>query len=161
MNKLLPQQYLIGSSVDIHNTISSSQEIILGGMSFSKQRIIVAHSDGDIILHAIAESILGALGLGDLGEHFSDTATVNKNISSVAILNHCLELMKKANYQINNIDLTIVSEDIYFKDIKSTILINLKKLLNCQFINLKATRYENKENHQITAYATTMIRLKQ
>ncbi len=160
MNKQLQKQYLIGSSIDIHNTIVSDQKITLGGLSFDKQRIIVAHSDGDIILHAIAESILGALGLGDLGEHFSDTNEINKDISSLVILNYCLKLMKQANYEINNIDLTVVSEDIFFNHIKQVIADNLKDILDCQFINLKATRYENNTNHQITVYATTMLQIK-
>lgn len=135
--------YLIGNSTDIHQLKKVKCIAKLGGLSFDSEWEIVSHSDGDIILHALAESIYGALGLGDLGDYFPDTDSENKNINSVFILKESLKEMELRKYIIGNVDLTIISEYIIFKDIKQKIKNNLVKLTNSKKINLKATRWES------------------
>lgn len=136
------KNYLIGNSIDIHKIKKEKKEITLGGIKFLQDYAIIAHSDGDIIFHAIAESILGALALGDLGDYFSDTNSQNQNIDSKIILDYVLNLMEKLNYHISNIDLTIISEHIIMKNIKSTIKHNLIKFLRTNQVSIKATRWE-------------------
>lgn len=136
--------YLIGNSIDIHK-IEEKENIVeqkLAGISVLTRYKVIAHSDGDIILHAIAESILGALGFGDLGEHFSDTEKKFKGIDSIFMLEKILKLMNQSNYQINNIDITFISEHIILKNYKHLMRLNLMKLLNTKNVSLKGTRWE-------------------
>lgn len=136
------KQYLIGNSIDIHKLIKKESNVFLGGISFKEKYEVIAHSDGDVILHAVSESILGALSLGDLGEHFSDIDPKNKDMSSNKILEYTLNLMDKKGYQISNIDITLISEHIFMKEKKETIKKNLVELLKTNNVSLKATRWE-------------------
>ncbi|MEG2993645.1 MAG: 2-C-methyl-D-erythritol 2,4-cyclodiphosphate synthase, partial [Bacilli bacterium] len=103
--------FLIGQSIDIHKLeykVNTLQR--LGGIEFILNYELIAHSDGDIILHSISEAILGALGLEDLGYYFSDKNQMNKNLNSLKILDFSLDQMRKRNMEINNVDLMIISE---------------------------------------------------
>lgn len=136
--------FLIGNSIDIHR-LEKKEELIkqkLAGINIVTKYKVVAHSDGDLILHAIAESILGALGFGDLGEYFSDTKEEFRSIDSMLILNKVLNLMNKNNYKINNIDITFISEHILLSEYKYLIRLNLMKILNTRNVSIKATRWE-------------------
>lgn len=136
------KKYLVGNSVDIHKIKKEKNKITLGGIKFLQDYVIVAFSDGDIIFHAIAEAILGALALGDLGDHFSDSNPKNHNMDSRVILDYVLDLMTKQNYHISNIDLTIISEHIIMKNLKPIIKNNLIELLKTNQVSIKATRWE-------------------
>lgn len=138
--------YKIGYATDIHNLTNSSLNQKFGGLNFKVGYKIIAHSDGDIILHSIAEAIIGALGLGDLGDYFPDNDLNNKGLDSLNIVKFSFDLLKQYNFEIVNIDLTIVCEKIIFKHIKKDIKDNLCKLLANNFINLKATRFEIDSN---------------
>lgn len=138
--------YKIGYATDIHNLTNSNLNQKFGGLNFKVGYKIVAHSDGDIILHVIAEAIIGALGLGDLGDYFPDNDSNNKGLDSLNIVKFSFDLLKQYNFEIVNIDLTIVCEKIIFKHIKKDIKDNLCKLLSNNFINLKATRFEIDSN---------------
>jgi len=137
--------FLIGNSIDIHSLKKNGCLIKLGGLFFHSKWKINAHSDGDIILHALSESIYGALGLGDLGDHFPDKIPANYNIDSINILKDSLEKMRARKYNIKNVDMTIISEHIIFKDIKNNIRDNLIYLTGSNKINLKATRWESNQ----------------
>ena len=149
--------YRIGFSTDIHNLEVSDKPQKLGSILYKLGYKVIAYSDGDIILHAISESILGALGLGDLGEHFSDSNKDNKNIDSLEILNYSLNKMKLLSYEIANIDITLICELIYMKLIKGEIRDKLSLLLNSSNINIKATRYE-KECNQIQCNCAILLK---
>ncbi len=99
----------IGQSTDIHR-LKAGKPLILGGVKIESELGIVAHSDGDCLVHVIAEALLGALGLGDLGSHFSDQDPQYKNISSLVILKRVCDMMKERGYEIVNIDSTILIE---------------------------------------------------
>ncbi|MDE5553203.1 MAG: 2-C-methyl-D-erythritol 2,4-cyclodiphosphate synthase, partial [Malacoplasma sp.] len=118
-------KYLIGNSVDIHKIKKENKEIVLGGINFLEDYSIVAHSDGDVIFHAVSEAILGALALGDLGDYFSDACSQNKNMNSKIILDYVLNIMNKKKYHISNIDITVISEHIIIKENKHLIKDNL------------------------------------
>lgn len=135
--------YLIGSSVDIHKIEKKDGvQQSLAGININTNYKIVAHSDGDIIIHAIIDSILGALGIGDIGEYFSDKELKYKNIDSKIMLNKILEIMNRFKFRIKNIDVTFISEHIILSPYKFQMRMNLRELLNCKNVSLKATRWE-------------------
>ncbi len=133
----------IGQSIDIHQ-LSEGEAITLGGIKIPCPFKTLAHSDGDALLHAISESILGALALGDLGHHFPDTDPKYKDISSLVLLKEVYHLMDKAGYKIGNVDSLIIIEKPkmapYIEDMRK----NIAAVLNTdiQNISVKATRGE-------------------
>lgn len=148
----------IGNSYDLHN-LKVGTGFYLGGIFIPCQYQIEAVSDGDILLHTISEAIIGALGLGDLGEWFDET---NKKLNSQLILKKALKLMNEQNYQISNIDATIIIDEPHLQKHKKAIKTNLQKLLQitAEEINLKATTTEQNFPNIIQSY-TTLLLLKQ
>ncbi|MGL5246100.1 MAG: 2-C-methyl-D-erythritol 2,4-cyclodiphosphate synthase [Mycoplasmoidaceae bacterium] len=134
--------YRVGLSNDIHPLEKKDSFIYLGGVKISSNYEIISHSDGDIVLHALSESIYGALGLGDIGDHFSDKDDKNKDISSEIILTDALKKMNVLKYKICNVDISLICEKIIMKNHKENIANSIKKMTNCNYINIKATRWE-------------------
>lgn len=152
--------YKIGYSIDIHNIKKQkNSEVILGGTIINTDYKIESVSDGDIILHSIAEAIYGALGLGDLGDHFDDNNISNINLNSEIILNDALLKMKNKKYKLVNIDIVVISQHIYLKKYKSTIKDKLTLLLGSNNINIKATRWESNKM-QIQCSCSLLIKKK-
>lgn len=135
--------YRIGQSTDIHR-FCDGNHIILGGIEIPSSFGIEAHSDGDALCHAIAEAILGALALGDLGSHFADTDACNKNRSSLEILSIVVEMMEKANYEIGNIDALILIEKPKMAPYITKMREALTMILHTEIhnVSIKATRGE-------------------
>ncbi|MDX1957946.1 MAG: 2-C-methyl-D-erythritol 2,4-cyclodiphosphate synthase [Leptospiraceae bacterium] len=103
--------YRVGNGIDFHKLeINSERPLILGGYNIDSEYALVGHSDADIILHAISDAILGALSLGDIGDLFPDTDPSLKNLDSKKIIYKCLELMKEKDYELVNIDSTVICE---------------------------------------------------
>ncbi len=100
--------YRIGFSEDIH-PIKKGRKLVLGGVEIPGADGLDGHSDADVILHAVCESILGALALGDLGKHFPDTDPKYAGISSVILLEHVYSLMKKEGAKVVNIDIQVAA----------------------------------------------------
>lgn len=98
--------YRIGFSEDIHPT-KQGRKLVLGGVEIPHAQGLDGHSDGDVVLHAISESILGALALGDLGKHFPDTDPKYEGISSILLLEEVAKLMKKEGAKLVNMDVQI------------------------------------------------------
>lgn len=136
----------VGLGKDIHKLKQTKTNIVLGGYSFASNHKIVAVSDGDIILHACADAILGACCAGDIGMYFPDTSSKNKNIDSKIILAYALAVAKKKGMIINNIDITVVCDKIMINPKRKQILNSLKLLLKTNNVNLKATRFEENKN---------------
>ena len=105
----LSPSFKIGYSYDIHQT-SQDRPLILGGIKIDNEFGLLGHSDADVLLHAISESIIGALGLGDLGTHFPDTDMQYKNLDSKKIVLFTKDLLIKKGYAIENIDASIFAE---------------------------------------------------
>ena len=101
--------FRIGQSIDIHQLVEG-RDLYIGGVKIDHDKGLLGHSDADVLLHAIIESIIGALGLGDIGKHFPDTNPQYKGISSMVLLEHCYQLMDKEGYEINNLDSIIMCE---------------------------------------------------
>ncbi len=131
--------YRIGFSSDIHRLIKGDY-LILGGIKVPCEFSVVAHSDGDVLLHAISESILGALSLGDLGDHFPDSDPKYKNIESSYFINYVNNKLKESGYSIVNLDCSLTLEKPKLKELKNKIKSNIAKLLNIpeNCVNIKA-----------------------
>ncbi|WFG96690.1 2-C-methyl-D-erythritol 2,4-cyclodiphosphate synthase [Spiroplasma citri] len=145
----------VGNSYDLHN-LKMGTGFYLGGILIPCQYQVEAVSDGDILLHTISEAIIGALGLGDLGQWFDET---NKKINSQLILKKALTLMAEQNYQISNIDTTIIIDEPRLQKHKKAIKTNLQKLLQIpsEKINLKATTTEQNFPNIIQSYTTLLL----
>lgn len=133
----------IGNGFDFHK-IESGNGITLAGAFIECPFKIIAHSDGDIIIHTIVDAILGALCLGDIGTHFPDTSQEWKNASSVIFLNKALELMNSKQYNISNLDITIICEKPKIKPIQPILSKSLQNLMNLEEdqVSIKATTTE-------------------
>lgn len=99
----------IGSGYDVHRLVEE-RDLILGGVKIPYALGLLGHSDADVLLHAIMDSILGAAALGDIGKHFPDSDPKYKGISSIKLLTHVKELLKETGYKISNIDATIIAQ---------------------------------------------------
>lgn len=133
----------IGQAVDIH-PLKAGRPLILGGVRIDSPLGLDGHSDADVLLHAIAESILGALALGDLGHHFPDTNPKYKGISSMLLLEHTAGLMRQNGYQIGNVDATILAEKPKLAPYIEMMRENVARVLECDIsqVSIKATRGE-------------------
>ena len=145
LNKLIENNILVGIGYDIHRTIKTNKNNLLnlGGAKIKSKVKVISHSDGDVILHAITDSILGALSLRDIGTYFPNNKK-NLNRNSIDFLNYALNKMNLKKKMINNIDLMIVSEEPkinphYIKILDS---ISNKLNINKNSITIKATTNE-------------------
>lgn len=133
----------IGQSVDIHQLVEG-RKLILGGVEIEHNKGLLGHSDADVLLHAIIEAIIGAMGLGDIGKHFPDTSSEYKGISSMLLLEYTYQLMKENGYQIGNVDSLILIERPKMAPHIQTMRENIARALHCDVnqVNVKATRGE-------------------
>ena len=133
----------IGQSIDIHQLVEG-RKLILGGVEIPYEKGLKGHSDADVLLHAIIESIIGALGEGDIGKHFPDTDDRYKGISSMILLEETYNLMNETGYQIGNVDAIIMTEQPKMAPHIPTMRHNIAEVLHCDVtqINVKATRGE-------------------
>lgn len=133
----------IGQSVDIHQ-LEDGRPLVLGGVQIDSPKGLKGHSDADVLFHAIAESVLGALALGDLGTHFPDTDPKYKGIASSLLLDAVYRKMRDANYHIGNIDATILAEKPKLAGFIDQMRENTASLLHCEKsqVSIKATRGE-------------------
>lgn len=133
----------IGQSIDIHQLVEG-RKLILGGVEIPYEKGLKGHSDADVLLHAIIESIIGALGEGDIGKHFPDTDDRYKGISSMILLEETYKLMNEKGYKIGNVDAIIMTEQPKMAPHIPTMRNNIAKALHCDVtqINVKATRGE-------------------
>jgi len=129
----------IGSSIDVHQLVAK-RKLILGGINIPSKLGAKAHSDGDVVFHAITEAIIGALAKGDLGDHFPPTDPQYKNYDSSKFVIKAMELLKKEKYIINNIDITIILQDPKLGKNKVLIRDNIVKLMKLKKdqVNVKA-----------------------
>jgi len=97
----------IGQGYDVHK-LAKGKSLILGGIEIKHTKGTIAHSDGDVLIHAIIDSILGAANLGDIGKLFPDTESKYKNIDSKILLTETVNILGKNGYEIENIDSTII-----------------------------------------------------
>lgn len=156
------EKYRIGFSVDIHQ-LSEGNGIYVGGIYIPCNKKSVAHSDGDCLLHAIAESILGALALGDLGKFFPPSDESIKGIASSKIAEFAVSKMFEQNYKINNIDCSIVLESPKLAKYMNEIKTNIAKLLFTDITNVSIKAGTNEkigelgQGKAIQCFSTVML----
>ena len=119
----------IGLASDIHRLVEN-RKLILAGVIVPHTLGELAHSNGDVVYHALAESILGALALGDLGTHFPDNDAKYKDIDSSILVTEVVKMMLEKNYVVNNVDISITLETPKLKDFIPLMRNNIAKLLN-------------------------------
>lgn len=133
----------IGQGIDFHR-LEKGYNLWLGGVKIPSEKGCIAHSDGDTLLHAICDSLLGAAGLGDIGNHFPDTSSEFKNIDSKILLKRTFSLISKKGFRIVNIDSTVCLEkpniSAYIPEMRAII----SSILETAFenISIKATTTE-------------------
>lgn len=125
----MPPAYRIGQGYDIHRLIPG-KPMMIGGIQIDSSVGSEAHSDGDVLLHSLIDALLGACGLGDIGDHFPPSDDRYKNISSTVLLQNVLPLIEKNGYVTGNVDATIFLEKPKLGPYKQQIRENLASLLN-------------------------------
>ena len=155
--------YRVGFSKDIHQLVEN-RKLIIGGVVVPFEKGELAHSDGDVLFHALAESILGALALGDLGTHFPDTSDETLNMDSALIVKKVVEMMKDKGYKVNNVDLFISLEKPKLKDYINLMRTNIAALLEVELSQVSVKAGTNEKMGPVgegkAIEATSMILLK-
>lgn len=153
----------IGHGYDVHR-FKDSGRLVLGGVEIDYPRGLEAHSDGDVVIHALCDALLGAAALGDIGQYFPDTHSKFKNIDSRILLRHVRDLIEKENYLLENVDLTIVAQEPklspYILQMRTCLADDLQ--VGISQLNIKATTTEKLgftgRKEGIAVYAVVLIR---
>ncbi|MCX7986469.1 MAG: 2-C-methyl-D-erythritol 2,4-cyclodiphosphate synthase [Bacteroidales bacterium] len=152
----------VGFGYDVHPLIEG-RKLCLGGIEIPFEKGTLGHSDGDALIHAICDALLGAAALGDIGKHFPDTAVELKDIDSKVLLKRTIEILKKHRYQIGNIDVTLCLQKPkiapYISQMQATLSQVMQIPENC--ISIKATTTEKLgfigREEGVSAYAVVLI----
>ena len=133
----------IGMGYDVHRLVDN-RKLIMGGVDIPYEKGLLGHSDADVLLHAIMDSLLGAAALGDIGKHFPDTDPKYKGISSILLLEHVGNLLTTKGYSIMNIDSTIIAQRPKMAPHIPAMVKNIARALNVDegVVNVKATTEE-------------------
>ena len=133
----------IGHGYDVH-AFADDRKCIIGGVEIPYEKGLLGHSDADVLLHAISDSLLGAAALGDIGKHFPDTDPQYKGADSLVLLENVVNLINLKGYTVNNIDATVIAQAPkmapYIQQMRQNIANALK--VDVDFVNVKATTEE-------------------
>jgi 2-C-methyl-D-erythritol 2,4-cyclodiphosphate synthase len=135
----------VGSGLDFHRLIENkTRPLMIGGIEITSDLALEGHSDADVLLHALADAILGACGFSDIGTYFSDKDPANKNLNSSIILKRSLDMMREKGYRLSNCDITIIGEKPRMSPHREQIVDRLAELceIDRDRIALKATTTE-------------------
>lgn len=135
--------YRIGQGIDFHQLVTG-RDLWLGGIKVPHEKGSIGHSDADVLLHAICDALLGAVGLGDIGQHFPDTDLAYKNIDSKVLLRRCYNMVREKGYWLVNIDSTILLQAPKIKPYISQMQETIARIvhLGVEDISIKATTTE-------------------
>ena len=125
----------VGTGYDVHK-LTEGRKCIIGGVEIPYEKGLLGHSDADVISHALIDSIIGALALGDIGSHFPDNDNKYKDISSIKLLEETIKLMEEKEYIISNTDITIILEKPKLRDYIDSMRENLSKALKTKIENV-------------------------
>ena len=133
----------IGSGVDVH-TFGPGDFVMLGGVKVPHTHGVVAHSDGDVILHALCDALLGAAGLGDIGQHFKDTDPQWRGADSKSFVRSVMNMLLIRKLRVGNADITVLAESPKVGPVRDEIRKTVAELLEVEeeFVNVKATTTE-------------------
>ena len=134
----------IGHGYDVHKLVEG-RDLILGGVKIPFEKGLLGHSDADVLLHAVSDSLLGAAALGDIGKHFPDTDPAYKGADSLELLRIVGEKVEKAGYRVGNIDVTMIAQRPKLKDYIPQMRANIAGVLKADIsqVNVKATTEEH------------------
>lgn len=135
--------FRIGQGFDVHQFVEG-RPLIIGGIHIPYEKGLLGHSDADVLLHAVADACLGAIGAGDIGKHFPDTDPQYKNADSALLLQHVWALVKKQGYKLVNVDCTIIAQRPKMAPYIETMKEKIAQLLESDVsqVNVKATTTE-------------------
>jgi len=160
------QSLRIGHGFDVH-ALGPGNGLILGGVSISCNYALLAHSDGDVLIHALCDALLGAMGQGDIGTHFPDSDRANQNRDSREFLRHTKSLMNAGSYRLSNADITILAQQPKMSPHTSAMreLIASDLGTDLSQINIKATTTEKLgfvgRGEGIAVHAVVLLELNQ
>jgi 2-C-methyl-D-erythritol 2,4-cyclodiphosphate synthase len=151
-----------GIGYDVH-VLTDGRRLVLGGVVIPYKRGLLGHSDADVLLHAIADAVLGAAGKGDIGEHFSNKSPKYKDISSIVLLDRVRQIVEKAGFRVINIDAVLIAEEPKITKYKAAMKENIARALGIDTgrVNVKATTSEGLgfvgRREGMAAYATASV----
>ncbi len=154
--------FRVGFGFDVHK-FSRGRELILGGVKIDHEYGLLGHSDADCLVHAICDALLGALGIGDIGELFPDTDDRYRDVKSLFFLRRIKDLVDEAGFQIVNIDTTLVMQEPKISKYKKAMRNTIAKALEIspQIVNIKATTTEGLgpegRKEGVSAYAVVTL----
>lgn len=154
----------IGHGYDVHQLVEG-RKLILGGVDIPWEKGLLGHSDADVLLHAISDAILGAIGEGDIGKHFPDTDPRYKGADSLKLLEHVMNLAQEKGYKLGNVDATIVAQRPKLAPSIPQMRENIARTLGAEAdrVNVKATTTEQLgfagRGEGIAAYAVALLEL--
>jgi len=133
----------IGHGYDVHKLVEG-RDLILGGVKIEYEKGLLGHSDADVLLHAVSDSLLGAAGLGDIGKHFPDTDPKYKGADSLELLRIVAQLVAEKGYRVSNIDVTMIAQRPKLKDHIPQMVLNIAGAVGIapDRVNVKATTEE-------------------
>ncbi len=133
----------IGHGYDVHR-FAENRKLILGGVEIDYEKGLLGHSDADVLVHALMDSILGALAKGDIGKHFPDTDEKYKGADSMKLLRRVCEIMRNEGYELSNADCTVIAQAPKLAPHIEKMCENIAKVIGCDvsLINVKATTEE-------------------
>lgn len=133
----------VGTGYDVHKLVEG-RDLFIGGVKIPYEKGLLGHSDADVLFHAIMDALLGAAALGDIGEHFPDSDSQYKGISSMILLKKVGELLEEQGFLIENIDATIIAQAPQMRPYINTMRENIAKTLDMDVscVNVKATTEE-------------------
>ena len=152
----------IGHGYDVHRLVEG-RKLILGGVDVPYEKGLLGHSDADVLLHAISDAILGAIGEGDIGKHFPDTDPKYKGADSLKLLAHVMDLALGKSFVLGNVDATIVAQRPKLASHIAQMRENIAAVLRAEFeqVNVKATTTEELgfagRGEGIAAYAVALL----
>ncbi len=139
----MTMDFRIGTGFDVHR-LAEGRKLLLGGVEIPSQKGSLAHSDGDVLLHAVIDALLGAAALGDIGLHFPDTDNKFKDISSIVLLKEIWQLVKEKGFVLANLDATLILEKPKIAPYINNMKVNIAATLETgvEKISVKATTTE-------------------
>jgi len=155
-------QYKIGIGYDIHRLVEG-RKLFLGAVEIPYIKGLLGHSDGDALIHALCDALLGALALGDIGEHFPDTDPQYQDIAGSRLLKMTKELLDQSGYKINNLDMIVIAQEPKLLPFKKQIKEKICSLLDIgeEALNIKAKTNEGLDalgrSEAIACYVTAFL----
>jgi 2-C-methyl-D-erythritol 2,4-cyclodiphosphate synthase len=160
------KKFRIGNGYDVHKLVEG-RDLVLGGVKIPSDLGCLAHSDGDVLIHALCDALLGALALGDIGLHFPDNDNSYKGIDSTLLLKKCMQMVIQRGYSVSNVDTTIALQSPKLRPHIDSMRERLAAVMNIpvEDVSVKATTTERLgfegRREGVSAYATVLLVEKQ